>query len=326
MNILVLGGTKLVGRGFVEAALDRGHTLTLFNRGRTHPDRFPGVERIQGDRDGALDALSGRTWDAVYDPSASTPGRVAASVAALKDRVGAYVYISSVSVYPKPVPPGGDLLAERARWDGPNDVVTNENYGGLKTQCEDLVLDAFPSTGTAIRLGLVAGPYDESERWGVWVRRVARGGVVLAPGDPEGPVQVIDGRDAGRFAVHLLETGQHGPYTVTGPSVSLAETLRTMATAAGVEIQPHWIQHETLVAEGLQPWVEFPLWSAPSDFWFWRLDAARAREAGLVCRPLVETARDALAWERSRSEVRGGLTPEREQELLARWGEQTLAP
>lgn len=317
MRILVLGGTRLVGRGFVEAALARGHTVTLFNRGLTHPGRFPSLERLQGDRDGDLSALEGRRWDAVFDPSASQPHRVEASLRALRDRVGAYLYVSSISVYTGPVAPGEEATAPRATWDGTSDAVTPDNYGGYKARCEDLVAEAFPGRSVALRLGLVVGPYDESERMNVWVRRVARGGEVLAPGDPDAPVQVIDGRDAGAFAVELLEQGRTGPYTVTGPSLPLSEVLDAIREGTGSDARFTWAPHDWLLARGLKPWVELPLWSEPGDEWFMRLDSAAARADGLRCRPLAETARDALAWEWAREPgPRGGLDPERERVLL----------
>lgn len=317
MNILVLGGTRLVGRGFVEAALARGHTLTLFNRGQTHADRFPEVERLTGDRDGDLSALGSRTWDAVFDPSASQPHRVSASLAALRDRVGFYLYVSSVSVYAGPE--ARDESSPLAQWDGRSEAVNERNYGGYKARCEALVEDAMPGRSAALRLGLVVGPYDESGRYNVIVRRMARGGEVLAAGPRDAPVQLIDGRDAGAFAVGLLERGGGGPYNVTGPTLSMERALAETRAGVGSDARLVWADHAWLVAQELQPWEDIPLWTAPEDQWMWRVSSGRAEAAGLVCRPLSESARDALAWEQGReAPTPERLDPESERVILAR--------
>lgn len=315
MRILVLGGTRLVGRGFVEAALARGHRLTLFHRGKTYPERFPEVERILGDRDQDLAGLEGRTWDAVYDPSASQPHRVQAALAALGDRIGTYMFVSSVSVYAGPQV--GDETSARAVWDGTSGAVTPENYGGYKARCEDLVAQALPGRHTILRLGLVIGPYDESARFNVYARRLALGGEVLVPGPPDAPMQLIDGRDAGEFAVGLLEQGGVGPYNLTGPTWTTAEALSQARLGAGEDGTLVWADPAWLRTQGVAPDEHWPLWTEPEDRWLWQVDSGRAVAHGLRCRPLADSTRDALAWEQTRAEPTPlRLELEREQALV----------
>lgn len=270
-----------------------------------------------GDRDADLSALRGRTWDAVFDPSASQPHRVQASLDALRGAVGTYLYVSSVSVYAGPEV--ADEGAARAPWDGSSGPVTEDNYGGYKARCEDLVTEAFPQESALLRLGLVVGPYDESGRYNVIVQRLARGGEVLAPGPREAPVQLIDGRDAGRFAVGLLERGGRGAFNLTGPTLSMEDALEQTRQGTASDAHFTWAAHDWMLAQEIKPWEDIPLWTAPEDQWMWRVPNTRATAHGLVCRPLSESARDALAWERGReTPTRDGLAPERERALLER--------
>src|SRR5882762_6808084 len=202
MRILVLGGTRFLGRGFVVAAQARGHELTLFNRGRTNPELHPRVERILGDRDGGLGALAGRTWDAVVDPSGFFPRVVGASARALAGSVGRYLFVSSISVYAEPIPHGVDETAPVAPLADPAvEDIGGGAYGGLKALCEDRVREAFGERATVVRPGLIVGPHDTTDRFPYWPRRIARGGEVLAPGEPSAPVQLIDARDLAAFMV-----------------------------------------------------------------------------------------------------------------------------
>lgn len=320
MNILVLGGTRLVGRGFVERALARGHRVTLFNRGRTWPERFPEVERLVGDRDGDLSALRGRTWDAVLDPSASQPHRVERSLELLRDKVGFYAYVSSVSVYAGPEV--GDEGAPLARWDGSSEGVTPDNYGGYKARCEELVATALADRHALLRLGLVVGPYDDTRRFSALVRRVGRGGEILVPGPPEAPLQVIDGRDVGAFALDVVERGLLGPLNVCGPSIPMEAGLEQIRQGVGSPaLQVRWAAPDWLRARGLKAGEEFALWTDEADQWLWRVGRARALSLGLRCRPLAESARDALAWERALVEpTPEPLTLERERAMLGELG------
>ena len=315
MNILVLGGTRLVGRGFVEVALGAGHAVTLFHRGQTHPERFPAVERVLGDRETDLHLLQGRTWDAVYDPSASQPHRVEAALRALGDRVGTWIFVSSVSVYAGP--DATDESSPLAAWDGTSGPVTADNYGGYKARCEELVYETMGERALTLRLGLVVGPYDESNRYNQWVMRIAQGGRVLAPGPRHAPVQLIDGRDAGLDALSLLEKGARGPYNLVGPTLTLEEALEATRAGTGSNAELCWADHDWLIAQGLKPWEDLPLWTAPEDQWMWRLSGARLQDIGPGHRPLARSARDALAWELSReTPTPAGLPPDRERALL----------
>ena len=326
MKLLVLGGTRFLGRHLVEAARARGHALTLFNRGRTNPELHPGVERITGDRDGGLGALAGRAWDAVVDPSGFFPRVVGASARALAGAAGQYLFVSSISVYAEPVPVGADESAPVARIADP-DVETLEGgaYGALKALCEEAVRDAFGERATVVRPGLIVGPHDTTDRFPYWPRRMARGGEVLAPGEPGAPTQFIDVRDLAAFMLSLVERGVEGTFNATGPAepLTLGRCLERIAAAVGATPRLTWVSEEFLKAQGVAPWLQMPLWVHAADSDFETVSIESARAAGLRFRPLEETARDTLAWERSLAvdprPASPALTPEREAELLAAW-------
>jgi len=197
MRLLVLGGTKFLGRGVVDAALAAGHDVTLFNRGETNPGLYPDVESLRGDRHGDLSSLGGREWDAVIDPSGYIPRVVRASAELLRGAVGHYVFVSSISVYAFPFPAGIDESAPLNPVVEDADEVTGENYGGLKVGCENVVREVFGAAFANVRAGLIVGPHDPTGRFTYWPVRVARGGEVLAPGDPDRAIQVVDVRDLG---------------------------------------------------------------------------------------------------------------------------------
>lgn len=333
MKILVLGGTRFLGRHFVEAANASGHELTLFHRGRTNPELFPDIERLHGDRDGGLDALAGRRWDAVVDTCGYVPRVVDASAALLADSVERYLFISSISVYAgeTPEPDGPDEDAELARIDDPEtEDVDGRTYGALKVLCEEAVQARFGPRALLVRPGLIVGPQDPTDRYTYWPARVARGGPFLAPEGPELPVQHIDARDLAAFLVRLLEQGAAGPYNATAPagrqrlgalldaSARAAAELGAAAEAAAAE--PVWAPADWLLAREVAPWSDLPLWVPAEGRGFLFTDVSRAEAAGLTIRPEAETARDTLAWHLAREqdgELRAGLSPEREAELLA---------
>src|SRR5262245_34894569 len=220
MRLLVIGGTRFVGRGVVRFALDAGHEVTLFNRGQTDPDAYPEAEHLVGDRDGGLDVLRGRSWDAVIDTCGYVPRVVRASAELLAGAVGHYTFVSSLSVYADDRTPGQDESATLLRLEDPTvEEVTGESYGGLKVLCEEAVDDVFPGRALIARAGLIVGPEDYSDRMPYWVRRVADGGEVLAPGPPDYAVQVIDARDLGAWMVSCAESGTAGTFNATGPVV-----------------------------------------------------------------------------------------------------------
>jgi 2'-hydroxyisoflavone reductase len=322
MRLLVLGGTKFLGRAVATLALGQGHEVTLFNRGQTNPDLFPEAEHLHGNRDGGLDALAGREWDAVVDPSGYVPRVVRQSAELLRDAVGRYVFISSVSVYADQST-GPTESSATAELEDPASEDVQKDYGALKAACERVVDEAYGSRGASLRAGLIVGPHDPTERFTYWPRRLAEGGDVLAPGDPGAAVQFVDVRDLAQFALTLAASEIAGPINVTGPAqpTTLGEALERMAAALGADCHLHWIDSKTLVDEGVDPWMELPLWLGgdPGFAGMLEADIARALASGLELRPLEETARDTLAWAQTVDPQRETLTRERERELLGRY-------
>ncbi|WP_039832061.1 SDR family oxidoreductase [Nocardiopsis valliformis] len=316
MRILVLGGTSFVGRAIVEDALQAGHEVTLFNRGRSAPDLFPRTKRLLGDRDeGDYASLAEGTWDAVVDVSGFVPRHVRQATDALDDRVGRYLFISSNAVYAPGPGPGADESApvRAPEWD--TEEIGRHTYGPLKAACEQELGSRYGSRATVVRPGVLAGPHDHGDHLTYWVRRAAKGGKVVLPGDPGQPVQLLDARDLARLVVRLLEEDRGGVFNATGPAepLTLMEMLRTCAEAAGSEIDIVLVPQETIMAS-------FPL-VRPDRVWeqTFQRDFSRAREAGLPLRPLVTTAADVLAWDRERGEppLAVGPSAEIERTLLS---------
>ena len=320
MKLLLLGGTKFLGRHVVEAALGRGHEVTLFNRGRTNPDLFPEVERLRGDRDGDLSALGGRAWDAVVDTSGYVPRVVRASAELLRDAVGHYTFVSSISVYRDFRAPGFDENAPLAQLEDPASEDVQEQYGALKAACERAAAEVYGERALLVRPGLIVGPHDPTDRFTYWPRRVAAGGDVLAPGTPADPVQFIDVRDLAVWLLHALDAGLSGPYNATGEPLGIGELLEACKAVSGSDARFQWVPADRLRAEGVAPWTELPLWLPPEHAALNRSDVSKARAAGLELRPLSDTIRDTLAWDEEREIPRAddvGLAPERERKLLA---------
>jgi 2'-hydroxyisoflavone reductase len=319
VKLLVLGGTRFLGRVLVEDALARGHELTLFNRGLTNAHLFPDVEKVRGDRTETLEPLAGREWDAVVDVATFLPRVVRVSVSALRGRVGRYVYVSSISVYAdQSVPPvEGAEVAELA---DPDDE-SIESYGPLKAACEHVVQDGHGGRALVIRPGLIVGRHDPTDRFTYWPVRVAEGGRVLAPGTPDDPVQFIDVRDLAAWILDATERGLEGVYNATGESIGFGEFLAACRTATGSNAEFTWVPSERLLAEGIQEWTGIPLWIASPDWQATsRVVVDKAVAEGLRFRPLDETIRDTVEWHRRREwpAAEGvGLSREREQELLA---------
>jgi 2'-hydroxyisoflavone reductase len=326
MKLLVIGGTRFLGRAFVEAALAHGHALTLFNRGRTAPGLFPGVETVTGERDGGLGALGGRTWDAVLDPSGYVPRVVRASAAALAGHAGQYAFVSSISAYASPMTPGSDESAPLARLADPaTEEITGESYGGLKAACEREVAGVFGERSLVVRPGLIVGPNDSTDRFPYWPRRLARGGGVLAPGDGSQPVQLIDARDLAAWLLSMLERGTGGTYNATGPAepVTFGQVLERASLAIGTAATITWVAEAFLLERGVEPWSELPLWVPREEAGLDEVSVQRAIAAGLTYRPLAETVRDTLAWDLARPDEARANSPalksDREAALLAEW-------
>ena len=317
MRLLLVGGPRFLGRAVTDAALAAGHEVTFFNRGKTNPELYPDVERLIGDRSGALDALRGRSWDAVVDTCGYLPETVRASASALADS-GTYCFVSSISVYrdftevndeESPVAELGDLPAEE---------VTEESYGPLKALCEDAARDVFGARALVVRPGLIVGPSDPTGRFTYWPHRIARGGEVLAPAPPESPTQVIDVRDLGAWIVELCAQRASGTYNATHPGVSWQELLDTCRDVTASDAEITWVSPDFLVEHDVGEWMELPLWLVdPALACADRVDVSRALGAGLTFRPLAETVRGTL--DHAETTDAAGLRPEREAELLAAW-------
>ena len=319
MRLLVLGGTKFLGRPVVEAALASGNEVTLFNRGRTNPELFPEAEKIRGDREQDLSALRGRRWDAVIDMATFLPRVVRLSVDALRGGVDRYVYVSSISVYADLSAPPVEGAAVAKLTDPNSESI--EDYGALKAACEEIVAEAFGERALVVRPGLIVGPHDPTDRFTYWPRRIASGGRVLAPAPPGAPVQFIDARDLGAWIVHATEQRLGGTYNATGEPITFGRLLDACNRVAESDTEIVWVPSQRLVEAGVGEWMELPLWIAAPEFAaMQQADVSKAVAAGLTFRPVEETIRDTLAWDAVRDgpPAEGvGLAPERERELLA---------
>ena len=324
LQILILGGTGFLGPQVVYAALAGGHQVTLFNRGKTNPDMFSDLETILGDRDGDLSGLHGRHWDAVVDTSGYVPRVVGDSAGALAGSVDRYLFVSSVSVYASLGEAGIEETAFVGTLSDPaTETVDGDTYGPLKALCEHAVNEVFGDRATVIRPGLIAGPGDRTDRFTYWPVRLARGGEVLAPGDGRDPVQVIDVRDLGQWMIHCLEQDIAGTYNACSPrgELDMASMLNACQPVPSASL--HWADSEFLAARQVEPWSDMPAWvPRGSEFaGVMEVSSARAQANGLNTRPVARTARDTLAWFEQtrglRDALRAGLSPQREQELLA---------
>jgi 2'-hydroxyisoflavone reductase len=318
VRLLVLGGTKFLGRAAVDAALARGHEVTLFNRGETNPELFPEAEKLRGDRTQDLDVLSGREWDAVLDPSGYIPSVVRASAEALTGAAGHYLFVSSISVYASLAEPVDEESPVAELGALPDDKLTEDysNYGPLKALCEQAVADVFGKRQASVRPGLIVGANDPTGRFTYWPHRVARGGRVVAPAPPEGQVQFVDAKDLGAWLVDLCERHADGVYNATHPGRSWREALETCREVSGSDASFEWVPTERLKEHEVGEWMELPLWIADPDAGaMHEVDVSLAVAAGLTFRPLEETVRDTLEHAATVDGV--GLTPEREAELLA---------
>ncbi len=327
MRLLVLGGTGYLGPAVVEAARARGHTPTLFNRGKTNPGLFTDVEQLHGDRDGKLDALRGRAWDAVIDDTGYLPRVVRQSAELLAPSVKRYLFISTISVYSDEKTLGQDESSPRARM--PADAAASEEvrkyYSPLKAACEDVITEVYGERATIVRPGYIIGPRDPYDRLTYWAAGCARGGDVLAPGDGTDPTQFIDVRDLGAFVVGCVERGAAGAYNATGPArrLTMKAMLEACQAAAGAPSRLVWVPEAVLRAHGIDPDSEeredLPLWNPHAAVR--EVSIARALAQGAAFRPVVETARDTLAWwktqpETRRQKMKAGLTMEKEREIL----------
>ncbi|HEV2966010.1 MAG TPA: NAD-dependent epimerase/dehydratase family protein [Chthoniobacterales bacterium] len=334
LRILILGGTGFTGPYQVLYALSRGHKVTTFNRGKTHPGELPNeVEQLIGDRNGKLEALKGRQWDVVIDNPTTLPAWVRDAAQILKGNVERYVFTSTISVY-EDSKKGPDENAPLQKYDGPDPYKETleamkaggyKTYGPLKALSEKEAEKWFPGKTLIIRPGLIVGPRDETDRFTYWPVRIDRGGEVLAPGKPNDPVQFVDARDLAEWTIRVAENRETGIYNATGPAKPLGiggmldgikETLKSNANFT-------WASEQFLTAQKVQAWSDMPVWVGGEDG-LTRASISCALAKGLTFRPLGDTARDTLAWFKSlpqdrQSHLKAGLTSEREAEVLAAW-------
>src|SRR5881296_387690 len=339
LRILILGGTGFTGPYQVRYALGRGHKVTTFNRGKTHPGELPSeVEQLIGDRNGQLDALKNRKWDVVIDNPTTLPAWVRDAAQILKGNIDRYVFISTISVYAD-TSKGVDETAPLAKYDGPDAFKETleamkasgyKTYGPLKALSEQEADKWFPGKTLIIRPGLIVGPRDETDRFTYWPVRIDRAGEVLAPGSPHDPVQFIDARDLAEWTIRMVENRETGIYNATGPAKPLGMGGMLDGTKAALKSNATftWVREDFLTEQKVQPWSDMPVWTGrESGLSRARID--RALSNGLTFRPLAETAHDTLAWFKSlpqdrQSKLRAGLTPEREAEVLAAWKKENL--
>jgi 2'-hydroxyisoflavone reductase len=324
MKILIIGGTRFVGRHLVNSARVRGHRVTLFNRGKSNPSLFLQLDKIQGDREKDLDRLAGQRWDAVIDTCGYFPRIVRLSAEKLKGFTEQYVFISSLSVYSDFSKIGineGDPVGRME--DETSEENTDETYGPRKALCEKVVQDVFGIRSLIIRPGLIVGPHDPTDRFTYWPVRVSRGGDVLAPDRPDVLTQIIDVRDLARFMIGLIEQNMAGVFNATGPDhdLSFGRLLDTCKLIGNSDAKFKWAPPEFLDQHKVAPWSDMPVWLPDSgeDAGIARVDISKALNAGLKFLSLEETVHDTLEWANSRPADhvwKAGLDPQREKELL----------
>jgi len=332
-RLLILGGTGFIGPHMVRYAVERGHEVTIFTRGRAQAD-LPDVEHLIGDRDGDLGALEGRNWDVVLDNNTQNYRWAQFSTELLRDAAEHYVFVSSISVY---ITSGGayehkdrvlyehlidedsERFAPPEGWQDGDDA----HYGLMKTLSEDIVHAAFPGQATIVRPGLIVGPDDPTDRFTYWPLRIFEGGEVLAPGNPEHANQIIDQRDITEWIVRLAEDGVTGDFNATGPAsrMSMAEMLYGIRAATSAPVRFTWVPEDLLEAQGVRPFRDLA-WDPGSDLSYVAVD--RALATGLTFRPLAVTSRDTVDWDLTRPETerrqrRAGISREREREILEAW-------
>ena len=329
LRILILGGTGFIGPHMVREGLRRGHTVELFNRGRTDSELFPDLKLYKGDRDGGLGVLEGGEWDVVIDNSGYVPRHVEDSARMLAPIVSHYLFISTISVY-------GDMTSGAIDEDSAVgtiedetvEEVTGETYGPLKALCENRVLSEMGADrSTILRPTYICGPGDRTDRYTYWPARTLKGGDMLWPGTPEDDIQVIDVRDLANFTIDCVEEEIAGTYNTVTPAgqFKMGDMLEDCLSVTAAEMTPHWVSTAFLNEQE----VRLPIWEDPAGEFspLLTVDGARATAAGMHCRPTRETARDTVAWWKALPEdrtatTRAGISLEREAELLAMWSEK----
>jgi len=318
VRLLVLGGTQFVGRALTETALAQGAEVTLFHRGQTNPGLFPEAEHVLGDRDGGLAVLDGRTWDACIDVSGYVPRLVGAAAQALRDRVGRYVYVSTISVYADlsvPRDEGGPLATIE---DESEEEISGGSYGALKALGEKAVTATYGDRAAIVRPGFVIGPHDHTGRFPWWAHRAARGGEMIVPASFARAFQAIDARDLGDFLLLRARSPLTGVFNATGPvpPVTMLDFVEAAASASDADLNVEVIDDAFLTAQGIED--ELPLWADDPAWAAWaQVDVTSAIGAGLRFRPIDDTVAATLAHTQPVPGI--GLEPEREAEIIAAW-------
>lgn len=320
MQILLIGGTKFLGRHIVQAALSRGHELTIFNRGTVQLREQESINKVIGDRDNDIERLGQSKWDAVIDTCGYIPQSVQISCQFLKTLTDNYTFISTISVYKS--------FADKDRSEAlplKNLASDGEEYGSLKAACESTVQSTYPDNHLILRPGLIVGPHDPTDRFTYWPSRIARGGEVLAPGRIDRAVQLIDARDLADFVILSIEQKTQGIFNTTGPDyiLTMGQLLQQCQSALKSQAQLHWWSDNALTEAGIAPWSEMPLWvpeDEPELAGFLSIDSTKAISSGLKFRPLESTIKDTYQWDRSRNPQKylAGLSAERETMLLSK--------
>lgn len=301
LSILILGGTRFVGRALVDFCISQDHRVTLFNRGLTNPGLFPDIETVVGDRteSSAFTALTGRTFDIVIDVAAYTPQVVGTAVQALAGHTDRYVFVSTRSVY----------VDNGSAHDETSDVLQldqtlpadQSSYGARKAASEQVVLQALGDRALIVRPGMIVGPHDRKDRFAYWPRRFARGGHIIAPGSPTDLLQWIDVRDLSTWTIAAAAADRTGIYNIVGDPLPMDDFTAACRTVTGSDADLAWIPTAELRAAGFTPATATPLWIASIDV----INVHKARNTGLHTRPLRETLTDILQWDTGR----GGPPP-----------------
>ena len=326
MNLLIVGGTRFLGKALVEASQAIGHNVTLFNRGQSHPDWFLNIEQLHGDRNRDLSILKGRQWDAVIDTCAYFPRQVRELLEAIGGSIGHYTLISTISVYADFSQPGMDETAPVATIDDPTiEEITGGSYGPLKALCEQAALDSLGEQVLIVRPGLIVGPFDPTDRFTYWPARISRGGDLLVPDSPDWETQIIDVRDLAKWTIWMVEKRANGIFNATGPDQTLTfgEILDATQMVSGASVKFHWVDTQFLLDHSVEPWSDLPLWLPGSEYaGMDRINIQKAINHGLEFRPLKATISDTLDWEKNRPpdhDWKAGLKSDREAELLSKW-------
>jgi 2'-hydroxyisoflavone reductase len=328
-TLLILGGTGFIGPHLTEEARRRGWRVTHFNRGKTAADGVAGVETLRGDRKGQLDALRGRSWDAVVDDTGYIPKYVKMSAELLAPEVGYCLFISSISVYASFAKPNDEQSPTGTLTDPQTEAITDTSFGPMKALCEQYSRAAFNGRIAIVRPGYIVGPLDRSDRFTYWPVRASRGGEMLAPGAPRDPIQVIDVRDLTRWMMDLVQSRTNGVFNADSPPGAftmggLLEACRRAAPSAGTRVT--WVSEDFLAAHWKAEELDLPPWSPLSGdsaaASLTRVEPALA--TGLRSRPLEETVRDTLAWFQTlpaerQAKLRAGLDAAKEAQTLKDW-------